>query len=105
MLKKDNLRFGLIVGFLVPIFGSIIIVFYYYYKYFSNYSEKFTYKDVIIYLVHQKQLMTALLSILIVANIAIFTYYINTRKDRTAKGVFIATLMYGFLSVIWKFFY
>ena len=105
MLKKDNLRFGLMVGLLIPVFGSIIMVFYYYNKYFTNYSEKFTYKDVMVYLVHQKQLMTALLSILIVANIAIFTYYINTRKDRTAKGVFIATLIYGLLSVIWKFFF
>jgi hypothetical protein len=31
----------------------------------------------------------------LVSNIALFTYYVNTNKDRTAKGVFAITLLYG----------
>jgi hypothetical protein len=45
-----------------------------------------------------------MISILLVVNIAIFTYYINTRRDQTAKGIFIASLVYGLGSVLWKMF-
>ena len=31
----------------------------------------------------------------LVANIALFTYYVNTQKDKTAKGIFAVTLLYG----------
>jgi hypothetical protein len=29
------------------------------------------------------------------ANAVLFTVYINSRRDRTAKGIFLATLIYG----------
>lgn len=96
MLKKDNLRFGLFLGFIIPIIGSVAY-------YFIQFSNKASFKIFIELILQEKQLMTAMLSILIVVNIAVFTYYINTRKDRTAKGIFIATLIYGLLSVLWKF--
>ena len=98
MLKKDNLRFGLFIGFIVPIIGCVVY-------YFIQFSNKASFKVFLELVLQEKQLMTAMLSILIVANIAIFTYYINIRKDRTAKGLFIATLIYGLLSVFWKFFF
>ena len=31
----------------------------------------------------------------LVGNIALFTYYINTGKDQTAKGIFALSLIYG----------
>jgi hypothetical protein len=31
----------------------------------------------------------------LVSNIALFTYYVNTQKDKTAKGIFAVTLLYG----------
>ena len=31
----------------------------------------------------------------LVGNIALFTYYINTAKDQTAKGIFAITVVYG----------
>jgi hypothetical protein len=31
----------------------------------------------------------------LVANIGIFTLFINTNKYQTAKGIFIATIVYG----------
>ena len=96
MLKKDNLRFGLFLGFIIPVFGCVLY-------YLVQFSNKASFKIFIELVLQEKQLMTAMLSILIVANIAVFTYYINTRKDRTAKGLFIATLIYGLLSVVWKF--
>lgn len=97
MLKKDNLGFGLLIGFIVPLLGSVV----YYYVQFSRIA---TVKQFSEYLINEKSLMTAMLSILLVVNIAIFTYYINSRIDQTAKGIFIATLFYGLISVLWKFF-
>lgn len=35
----------------------------------------------------------------LVANTAVFTYYINTHKDRTAKAIFAVTLLYA-LSIL-----
>ena len=35
-------------------------------------------------------------------NIILFTIYINSRKDQTAKGVFAVTLVYAILSLIVK---
>lgn len=97
MLKKDNLRFGLLIGFIIPLLGSVVY-------YFVQFSRIATIREFTAYLLSERSLMTAMLSVLLVVNIAIFTYYINSRIDQTAKGIFIATLFYGLLSVIWKFF-
>jgi hypothetical protein len=43
----------------------------------------------------QKNLITFFGVWCLVSNIALFTYYVNTQKDRTAKGIFAITLLYG----------
>jgi hypothetical protein len=43
----------------------------------------------------QKSLITFFGVWCLVCNIALFTYYVNTQKDRTAKGIFAVTLLYG----------
>jgi hypothetical protein len=49
-----------------------------------------------------KSIMTAMISISLVANAVVFTIYINTRKDKTAKGVFIATCLYAIVALLFK---
>ncbi|HZH37607.1 MAG TPA: hypothetical protein VEX65_10040, partial [Flavisolibacter sp.] len=44
---------------------------------------------------NQKGLITFFGVWCLVSNIALFTYYVNTQKDRTAKGIFAITLVYG----------
>jgi hypothetical protein len=39
-----------------------------------------------------------------VGNIALFTYYINTTRDKTAKGIFAVTLIYGIGVLLLKLF-
>jgi hypothetical protein len=34
----------------------------------------------------------------------LFTYYINTKRDETAKGIFAVTLVYALSSVLFKYF-
>ena len=43
----------------------------------------------------QKSLITFFGVWCLVSNIALFTYYVNTQKDKTAKGIFAMTLVYG----------
>ena len=40
----------------------------------------------------------------LVGNIALFTYYINTARDKTAKGIFAVTLVYGIGVLLLKLF-
>lgn len=96
MLRKDSLRFGLLLGFLAPMLGLLI----YYLVQFRNVT---TLPGFFYYIVTEKTLLTAMISVLLVANAGVFTWYVNKRKDHTAKGVFISTCIYGVAALIWKF--
>lgn len=96
MLTKDSLRFGLLLGFLAPVFGMLI----YYLVQFKNVTSLGGFFH---YVLSEKALLTAMVSVLLVANAGVFTWYVNKRKDRTAKGVFISTCIYGLTALIWKF--
>jgi ABC-type uncharacterized transport system permease subunit len=48
--------------------------------------------------------LTAALSMSLLLNAVLFTLYINSRKDKTAKGIFITTLVYGLAVLIIKTF-
>ena len=96
MLKKDNLKFGLLLGFIAPI---ISLVAYYFIKFFPLFSV-FDFFD---FMTSNKTQITAISVPCLVLNIALFTYYINTRKDNTAKGIFAITLFFAIASVLLKF--
>ncbi len=93
-LRNDNLRMGIILGFLAPILGLFI---YYFIQF-----RLFTLEEFFYVLFRQKSLMTAMISISLVANAIIFTIYINTHRDKTARGIFIATCIYAIVALIFK---
>jgi hypothetical protein len=95
-MTKDNLRLGLLLGFLAPLIGMLLY-------YFIQFRSVITFSEFRHIILVQRTLLTALVSVSLVANAAIFTYYINKRLDQTAKGIFIATCIYGVASLIWKF--
>jgi len=95
-MLKDDLKFGLILGFLAPVAG----IFLYYFIQFRNVMSISEFFNIIL---QQRTLLTAIVSVALVANAAVFTLCINKRKDHTAKGVFIATCVYGVASLVWKF--
>lgn len=97
ILQKDNLRLGLVVGIIAPLIGMLI---YYFWKFFPTFSIS----EFLRVLLMQKTLITALISFSLLANAVVFTLYINTRKDRTAKGIFIITCIYAVAAFILKFF-
>ena len=78
---------GLILGFILPIIVFLLI-------YIVRFGDS-SLDDFFSTFLAQKSLITFFGVWCLVANIAMFTYYVNTQKDRTAKGIFAMTLIYG----------
>jgi hypothetical protein len=78
---------GLLLGLFLPIIIFLVI-------YLIRFSDS-SLDDFLQTFVAQKSLITFFGVWCLVSNIALFTYYVNTQKDRTAKGVFAMTLVYG----------
>ncbi|MFL9482962.1 hypothetical protein ACI6Q2_09300 [Chitinophagaceae bacterium LWZ2-11] len=95
-LKKDNLVLGIILGILAPLVGLVCF-------YFCKFS-RLSFTEFLEFLVIWKSLFTSVISISLIANAIVFTVYINTRKDKTARGVFIATCVYAIVCLSMKFF-
>ena len=96
ILKKDNLRLGIVLGLVAPILSLVI---YYFYKFSSAYS----FKEFLVFIRDNKTQITAISVPCLFLNILLFTIYINSRRDQTAKGVFAATLIYAIVALLFKF--
>jgi uncharacterized membrane protein len=96
MLKRDNIRLGLVLGFIGPLFGAVI------YYFVAFYSHHVGFMEFLGYLRQYKSLLTAVSSISLIANAVLFTFYVNARKDQTIKGIFLATLIYGIAVLLIK---
>ena len=96
IFKKDNLRLGLVLGLIAPVVSLVI---YYFVKFYPLY----TIRDFFSFIANNKSQVTAISVPCLVLNIALFTVYINSHRDNTAKGVFAATLIYAILALLFKF--
>jgi hypothetical protein len=95
-LTRDNLKLGIVLGIITP----VIVLFIIYFLKFNSME----FNDFMRSFFRQKQLITFFGVWCLVGNIALFTYYINTTKDRTAKGIFAITLLYGIGILLLKLF-
>lgn len=95
VFKKDNLKFGILIGLIAPLLAMVI---YYYW----NFARAMTPTEYIYLLKTNKSLLTGVSSLSLVANALFFTIYINTHRDKTAKGIFVATLLYGIAVLVYK---
>ncbi len=95
MFKKDNIKFGLLLGFLAPVVSMVI----YYFIRFSAFSVS----DVFGLMAREKNQITAITIPCLVLNIALFTFYVNTQRDKTAKGIFAVTILYAIAALGLKF--
>jgi hypothetical protein len=89
IFKKDNLKLGLVLGLIGPILGLVVI----YFLKFSSYGYSFS--DFLSEFLADNRLITSIGSLSLLANVILFTIYVNTRRDQTAKGIFLVTLIYG----------
>lgn len=98
ILKKDNFLFGFIMGLIAP-FAAFAI-----FKYQKlgplSYFEALQY----IFVEPGHRMLTIAISLCLLANAILFTFYINSHIDKTAKGLFVATLIYGLTALSLKTF-
>jgi hypothetical protein len=96
ILKRDNLKLGLILGLLGPLLGLIVV----YFIKFPSYS----FGDFLDYFFKDTRLISSIGVLCLLANAVLFTIYINTHRDYTAKGIFVTTVVYGIAILIIKVF-
>ena len=96
IFKKDNLRLGLVLGLVAPIISLVIY-------YFVRFYPTFSLREFFFFLRTNKPQITAVSVPCLVANIALFTVYINSHRDATAKGIFVATILYAIAALLFKF--
>lgn len=87
IFRKDNLKLGLVLGLLGPVIGLVVV-------YFIKFNE-LDFTDFLDLFIHTNKLITSIGALCLLANAVLFTIYINTHKDNTAKGIFLTTLIYG----------
>ena len=87
IFKKDNLKLGMVLGLLAPIVGLIVV---YLVRFRSiSFGSFFSF-----FITDNKQI-TSIGALSLLANAVLFTIYINTHRDSTAKGIFLTTVIYG----------
>jgi hypothetical protein len=96
MFKKDNLRFGFLLGFIGPILSLVV---YYFIKFYPLYTVGDAYR----YVSTNKTQITAICVPCLILNIALFTFYINTKRYKTSYGIFGITLLYAIITLVFKF--
>ena len=99
IFKKDNFIFGAILGFIGPLIGIVIFKMT---KFQGN-----SFRDTFDFMLFQEtghRTLSVALSLSLLVNALLFTIYINSHKDKTAKGIFALTLVYGILVLCIKTF-
>ncbi len=98
ILQRDNIKVGIVLGFLAPLFGILLFKFYRF--------SVFSFKEVLqfMYVEPGHKTLSVALSLSLLLNALFFTLYVNSGKDKTAKGIFITTMVYGIGVLILKTF-
>ena len=95
MFKKDNFVFGLVLGFIAPAFGFLL------YKFVK--FRPFTIAEMFQWMRLNPNLITVFISVSLFANAVLFTIYINGYRDKTAKGIFVLTIIYAVIAMLFKY--
>ena len=96
-MKKNAFLLGIVLGIISPMLG--IIIFYLW----KAPSARFTY--FLEAMLNDKSLLTAAISFSLLMNVIIFTWCVNTRKDKTARGIFLVTLVITIPALVYKIFF
>src|SRR5215210_4946650 len=96
MLKRDDIRLGFLLGFVAPIISLGI---YYLVKFYPLFSLS----DFFYFISTNTNQITAISVPCLVLNIALFTLYINSHRDKTSRGIFAVTLVYAIMALLLKF--
>ena len=95
-MRRDNYIIGVLMGLLLPFLG-----FFGFYEYrFSLFS----FQEFLELLNQQKSLLSAMISISLLINGAVLTYFFQKQQDKTAKGIFFSTCIYAIIAIACKWF-
>lgn len=95
LFKKDNFIFGLALGFVAPVLGFMIFKLYKF--------QGLTLAEMMKWMKFNPNLITVSISVSLMANAILFTIYINGHRDKTAKGIFVLTVIYAIIAMIFKY--
>ena len=73
---------------------------YYFWKFYPTYSLG----DFLNIILSEKAILSALSTFALFANVILLTIYLNTRRDDTAKGIFIISCVYAIAAMVLKLF-
>ena len=96
IFKKDNFVFGLVLGLVAPIIAMLI------YKMYK--LQGLTITEMFQWFKLNPNLVSGFISVSLLANAILFTIYINGRRDNTAKGIFVLTIIYAAVAMIFKYY-
>ena len=95
-MRKDNYIIGVLMGLLLPFLG-----FFGFYEYkFSIFS----FQEFLELLNQQKSVLSAMISISLLINGVVLTYFFQKQQDKTAKGIFFTTCIYAIIAIACKWF-
>lgn len=95
IFKKDNFIFGLALGLVAPLIGFLV------YKLIK--FRLYTLEEMFYFLKGNPNLITTFISVSLLANAVLFTVYINGRRDKTGKGIFLMTVVYAAIALCFKY--
>lgn len=91
----DKTWVGFVIGMLMPVLTSLLFF-------------KYAYAGMLPYFEFLYQMMSIggvgmLIAVSCLPNLAVFSIFINTNRLKVSRGLFLATLLYAFAIVIFKF--
>lgn len=93
-MKRNVPLVGFVVGVIFPMLGMLVM-------YFLKFKG-IPFGEFLNTLINNHKVAAMVLSLSLFANALPFIYYTNKRLDYTAKGIFIATMLYAVLIVLLK---
>lgn len=93
-LNRNNVKLGLGIGIVAPL---LVLALIYLFRF-----RAYSFNEYLGVLVHERSLITFFGAWCLVGNIALFTYYTNTGRHLTARGIFVLTVIYGIAVLLAK---
>jgi hypothetical protein len=89
IFKRDDLKLGIIIGLIGPFIGLVAIYLV------RDDFRSISFGEYLEFVFSSNKLITSIGSLSLLTNVIFFTIYVNTRRDKTAKGIFAVTLLFG----------
>lgn len=96
MLKQDKLSLGILLGFLTPLVAFLL------YYLIAIYPKNLGLGEFLKMLSNNRYLIPKIISICLLANGVVFYLYTRKRRDLTARGIFLVTLLYAIVILLLK---